>query len=355
MSDYEDDDFDSDTAPATPRAAPPATREEQAMAMYKSAFNQKLLPTMKTTTTTTTTKRSQHPHPTKSKSMPTLPQDHHQQTPRASYGSNTVATQTNDTWLPELIQKIVSQRVREEKNRREMEINIKNRSKNQEKEDKENEEKVREHDDDNHDLDGLVIESDGTRQQTKQQVISATQQHQHCMPPSLSHHKTFESPSLDEFLSSSPFPFHHQSNNNNNSSMTPSSVISVARQHRLERLNSSVYRRSKRGRNSGGRKSGGRKSGGSGTNQKLSERNKIKKLLKNIRRIVNQNREGSIEIFHQCEARSGGGSGTLGLLDLRSCLKKLHLQCTIDECKRIVKAMRTRVRYAAFLFFHISQ
>ena len=342
MSDYESD-FDSDTAaPATPRAAPPATREEQAMAMYKSAFDQKLLPKMKTTRTTK--ERSHPPTNSNSNSMPNLPQHHphHQQTPRACYGSNTVATQTNDTWLPALIQKIVSQRIREEKNRREKEASLKIRSKNQEEE---NGEKAgQDNHEDNHDLDGLVIESD----QTRQPVISTTQ-HQHCMPPSLSHETSstttihnkikFEAASLDEFLASSPFPFHRQSNN---SSMTPTSVISVARQHRLDRLNSSVYRRHKRGRNSGGRKSGG--SGSSGTtNKKLSERSRIKKLLKNIRRVVNQNREGSIEIFHQCEARSGGGSGTLGLLDLRSCLKKLHLQCTIDECKRVVRSMRTRV------------
>ena len=120
------------------------------------------------------------------------------------------------------------------------------------------------------------------------------------MPPSLSHetsstttiHKKikFEAASLDEFLASSPFPFHRQSNNKN--SMTPTSVISVARQHRLDRLNSSVYRRHKRGRNSGGRKSGGSGSSGTITNKKLSERSRIKKLLKNIRRVVNQNREG---------------------------------------------------------------
>jgi hypothetical protein len=189
--------------------------------------------------------------------------------------SRTVATQTNDSWLPELIQKIVAQRVQEEQTKRERNNNQKNN-------------------------DALEF-MDHVPQQL----------------PTLQ-----ESQSLDNFLASSPFPFHQDTAIN--------SAVSSARQHRLKRLNNNVYQR-QRHRSSKKKKS-----------KKRSEHEKTALLLQNVRRVINMNRKGAISVFRQND--QSGGSGTLGITDIRAAFKKLHLSLTTDETVLIVLSLRQRNR-----------
>jgi len=208
-----------------------------------------------------------------------------QQQPAASLPASskrkTIGTQTNDSWLPELIQKIVKQRINDERIRR-----------------------TRDRED----------EVDATGLHHHQQ------QHHHP-------HVMLESQSLDNFLASSPFPFHQNMN---------SGLESAARKHRLDRLNKNVYQhRSRRKQGKQDRRKEKRRRKGKGS----SRRTQMIELLHNVRRVVNQNRNGSISIFRQFD-RCGGG--TLGVTDIRLALKKLHLQITTEDCLSIILSLRTR-------------
>jgi hypothetical protein len=259
------------------------TREEQAMAMYQSAFA--------ATSSSPPKQRNKNKNKNQNKkqqnqSRETQAMDcYHAAFVAAStkkknthskhLRSRTVATQTNDSWLPELIQKIVAQRVQEEQTKRERNNNQKNN-------------------------DALEF-MDHVPQQL----------------PTLQ-----ESQSLDNFLASSPFPFHQDTAIN--------SAVSSARQHRLKRLNNNVYQR-QRHRSSKKKKS-----------KKRSEHEKTALLLQNVRRVINMNRKGAISVFRQND--QSGGSGTLGITDIRAAFKKLHLSLTTDETVLIVLSLRQRNR-----------
>ena len=65
-------------------------------------------------------------------------------------------------------------------------------------------------------------------------------------------------------------------------------------------------------------------------------------LLQNVRRVINMNRKGAIAVFRQNDR--SGGSGTLGITDIRAAFKKLHLSLTTDETVLIVLSLRQRNR-----------
>jgi hypothetical protein len=261
------------------------TREEQAMAMYQSAFA--------ATSSSPSKQRKKNKNKNKNQNKKQQNQSRETQamdcyhaafvaastkkknTQSKHLRSRTVATQTNDSWLPELIQKIVAQRVQEEQTKRERNNNQKNN-------------------------DALEF-MDHVPQQL----------------PTLQ-----ESQSLDNFLASSPFPFHQDTAIN--------SAVSSARQHRLKRLNNNVYQR-QRHRSSKKKKS-----------KKRSEHEKTALLLQNVRRVINMNRKGAISVFRQND--QSGGSGTLGITDIRAAFKKLHLSLTTDETVLIVLSLRQRNR-----------
>jgi hypothetical protein len=249
------------------------TREEQAMAMYQSAF---------AATSSSSKQRKKNKNKNKNQNKKQQNQSRETQamdcyhaafvaastkkknTHSKHLRSRTVATQTNDSWLPELIQKIVAQRVQEEQTKRERNNNQKNN-------------------------DALEFMDHVPQQHTPP--------HQRAPPQSQMQLPTLqESQSLDNFLASSPFPFHQDT------------AISSARQHRLKRLNNNVYQR-QRHRSSKKKKS-----------KKRSEHEKTALLLQNVRRVINMNRKGAISVFRQND--QSGGSGTLGITDIRAAFKK---------------------------------
>ena len=275
------------------------TREEQAMAMYQSAF---------AATSSSSKQRKKNKNKNKNQNKKQQNQSRETQamdcyhaafvaastkkknTHSKHLRSRTVATQTNDSWLPELIQKIVAQRVQEEQTKRERNNNQKNN-------------------------DALEFMDHVPQQHTPP--------HQRALPQSQMQLPTLqESQSLDNFLASSPFPFHQDTAIN--------SAVSSARQHRLKRLNNNVYQR-QRHRSSKKKKS-----------KKRTEHEKTALLLQNVRRVINMNRKGAISVFRQND--QSGGSGTLGITDIRAAFKKLHLSLTTDETVLIVLSLRQRNR-----------
>ena len=275
------------------------TREEQAMAMYQSAF---------AATSSSPPKQKKNRNKKKkqqSQSREAQAMDcYHaafvaatkkKNTQSKHLRSRTVATQTNDSWLPELIQKIVAQRVQEEQTKREQ------------------------------NNDALEFMDHVPQQRTPPHPRAPPQ-------PQMQLPTLKESQSLDNFLASSPFPFHQDTAIN--------SAVSSARQHRLKRLNNSVYQRHRSSKNRRNRNQRG--STNKKKSKKRTEHEKTALLLQNVRRVINMNRKGAIAVFRQNDR--SGGSGTLGITDIRAAFKKLHLSLTTDETVLIVLSLRQRNR-----------
>jgi hypothetical protein len=260
------------------------SREEQAMAMYRSAFK-------KTSSLESKRKKrsSKEPQTRDERAMKMY------RKARATsniYGlknrgggqhTRTIATQTNDSWLPELIQKIVQQRVKEER---------------------ENRQRVR-----NEDALEFMDEIPRSQHQHRDNQKNFRDSKPHL--PSIQNCQ-----SLDNFLASSPFPFHRK----------PTNVISSARQHRLKRLNNNVYSRKK---NKNKQK-----------NKKKTEYEKCRLLLSNVRRVINMNRKGTIEILRQNDLSNG--NGILGIDNIKSAFKKLNLILTSNDIGYIILSLRIR-------------
>lgn len=206
--------------------------------------------------------------------------------PESSLGSSTVATQTDDSWLPDLIQKIVKQRVRQVRT---------------EKKKKENE---------------LQSSKSDSNIKSRSSVLRSVESFQSFL----------ESP-LPNFSAFSPAP----------SPSTIDSSMRIARAHRVAALNSRVYCRSRKLDGKQGARNVNRK--GRKRNRKREQRNAMVKLLQDLRRVIEHNRNGAKRLFQQVDRC---GDGTLGVSELRKVLKKLGLSTTQSDCLAIIRSTRTR-------------